>query len=361
MMILENEIKLDFSDVLIRPKRSELSSRSDVDLVKHFKTKNGNSFSGIPIIAANMATGTFEMLHTFSQQKMFVAISKHLNQKWRENFLEEQYIKYGFYTIGMSDEELDKMMVFHAMLQENHKSEMKICIDIANGYTQKFSSFVSKVREFLPSNVIIAGNVATPEMVQELIIAGADFIKIGIGPGSQCTTRMKTGVGYPQISASIECADAAHGLGGGIILDGGMRTPGDVAKAFCANSDMIMLGGMFAGTQETEGEIIDRVYKTGEVEWEDGAWKEIHQRKSYKVFYGMSSEYAQDKHFGGKKDYRTSEGRVEEVPFVGSATSVIQDLLGGIRSCGTYIGANSIKDFGKCSTLVRVNRIHDRF
>jgi len=178
---------------------------------------------------------------------------------------------------------------------------------------------------------------------------------------SACTTRMKTGVGYPQISASIECADAAHGLGGGIILDGGMRTAGDVAKAFCANADMVMIGGMFAGTDETEGEVIERAYLSNELEWKNGGWVPIIEHKQFKVFYGMSSEYAQEKHFGGVKEYRTSEGMVEEVPYKGPVSEVVKDLLGGLRSCGTYIGAENVKDFGKCATLVRVSRVHDRY
>ncbi len=372
-MHIDNEIKLDFQDVLIRPKRSTLESRSQVLLERKFKTSHGKEFSGVPIIAANMATGSFNMMRVFHKEKMFVAIAKHHSKEWFEiatnnpAFL-NVCLDYGFYTIGMSDSELEELVGFRDYLINgigHGASELKICIDIANGYTQRFAFFVEKVRKEFPTNVIVAGNVATPEMVQELVIAGADYIKIGVGPGSVCSTRLKAGVGYPQISAAIECADAAHGLGAGIILDGGMRVPGDVAKAFCANSDLVMIGGMFAGTDEQDGEIITKYFKSEELEpvFIDGQQllnnKTI--EKKYKIWYGMSSEYAQEKHSSGMKEYRTSEGKKEEVEYVGSVKTIIDDLLGGLRSAGTYIGARSIKDFGKCGTLIRVSRQHDRF
>jgi len=356
-MILENEIKLDFQDVLIRPKRSTLESRSQVSLERTFKTLHGTEFSGIPVIAANMATGTFEMLKVFAKNKMFVAIAKHFNDEWSKFFQKNPVIsQYGFYTIGMSDLELKVLEEFSTLYPD-----VKICIDIANGYTQRFASFVKKVRDAFPKNVIVAGNVATPEMVQELVIAGADFCKIGIGPGGNCETRKKTGVGYPQISAAVECSDAAHGLGAGIILDGGMRVPGDVAKAFVANSDLVMIGGMFAGTDEQDGEIISKYFESNEIETVMGQNEKKIIEKKYKVFYGMSSDYAQKKHGNGIKKYRTSEGSVTEVEYKGSVQNIIDDLLGGLRSAGTYIGANSIKNFGKCGTLIRTNRQHDRF
>ena len=363
-------MKLDFNDVMILPKRSTLESRSQVSLERTFKTAHGTEFSGIPIIAANMATGTFEMLGVFVQNKMFVAIAKHFNDKWpyflfknHENSndgVARDYLKYGFYTIGMNDNELNTLIEFDKKIPDIFERP-KICIDIANGYTQRFASFVEKVRKQFSKNVIVAGNVATPEMVQELIIAGADFVKIGIGPGSACTTRKKSGVGYPQISAAVECSDAAHGLNAGIVLDGGMRVPGDVAKAFCANSDMVMVGGMFSGTDEQDGEMITKHYSSNELIWKEGDYHPSIIEKKYKVWYGMSSEYAQEKHSAGMKDYRTSEGIVEEVAYTGPVQVIIDDLLGGLRSACTYIGSKSIKDMGKCATLVRVSRQHDRF
>ena len=360
-MIIENDIKLDFSDVLIKPKRSTLSSRNDVNLVKEFKPKYGVSFSGVPIMAANMATGTFDMLKLFKQHQMFVAIAKHNNHLWLDEYAKDDSIlDYGFYTIGMNKNELDDLYNFSD--DYDFPSNLKICVDIANGYTQNFADFVGSVRDKFPANVIIAGNVATPEMTQELIIAGADYVKVGIGPGSVCSTRRMTGIGYPQLSAVIECSDAAHGLGAGIIADGGIRTPGDASKAFCANADMIMIGGMFAGTDQCDGEMIEKTFKLDECEWDKdfGAWCNKYKINQYKRFYGMSSEYAQEKHGAGVKEYRASEGIVSDVKYIGSVEPVIKELLGGIRSTGTYIGADSIKNFGKCATFIRVTRVHDR-
>jgi len=380
-MILDTNTKLDFHDVLIKPKRSTLESRSDVELLRYFKPKYGNPFTAVPIIASNMATGSIPMLLALRKYDILTAIAKHNVDTYIEAVKANTNLLHtGIYTIGMNDSELEKFGKFYDDVMHNGYA-IKLCIDIANGYTQKFADFVKNARTQFPKAVIIAGNVATPEMVQELVIAGADFVKIGIGPGSQCTTRLKTGVGYPQISACIECADAAHGLGAGIVLDGGMRSAGDIAKAFCANADLIMVGGMFAGTDECDGEIVTKYFQSNELEppmithyGRDGIqntypnlsankseWKPKVIEKKFKLFYGMSSEYAQDKHGTGLKEYRASEGRVDEVECKGPVDVVVKDLLGGLRSTGTYIGAESIKQFGKCATLVRVSRVHDRF
>ena len=379
-MILDTNTKLDFHDVLIKPKRSTLESRSDVELLRYFKPKYRNPFTAIPIMAANMATGSMPMLLSLRKYDMLTAIAKHNVDAYIEAVKANTNLLHtGIYTIGMNDSELEKFGNFYNdVLHDGYA--IKLCIDIANGYTQKFADFVKKARTQCPKAVIIAGNVATPEMVQELVIAGADFVKVGIGPGSQCTTRLKTGVGYPQISACIECADAAHGLGAGIVLDGGMRSAGDIAKAFCANADFIMVGGMFAGTDECDGEVISKYFQSNELEppmirfgkdntqtvipnlsANKSEWTPKVIEKKFKLFYGMSSEYAQDKHGAGLKEYRASVGRVEEVECKGPVDVVVKDLLGGLRSTGTYIGAESIKQFGKCATLVRVSRVHDRF
>jgi len=240
-------------------------------------------------------------------------------------------------------------------------------MDIANGYSEHFAQHVKKVRDAFPNIVIIAGNVVTGEMTEELILNGADIIKVGIGPGSVCTTRIQTGVGYPQLSAVIECADAAHGLGGHIIADGGCTCPGDVAKAFGAGADFVMLGGMLAGHDEGGGEVIEKFYKTGE--WrknvhtlegiESTTWEDAINRKQFVAFYGMSSDAANTKHFGGLKDYRSSEGREVLVPYRGAIEDTIQDLLGGIRSTCTYAGAMKLKQLSKCTTFVRCTQTHN--
>ena len=364
-MILENGTKLDFDDVLIKPKRSTLESRKDVDLVRLIKTRHGKKLEGVPVIASNMATGNFSMLHALAEHKMFTAIAKHHSKDWFNKEKIAEKMKYGFYTIGIRDpEEFTELIAFNKLLQkEDIKIPLKIIVDVANGYVQKFSDFIKTIRETLPESVIFAGNVCTPEMAEELIISGADGVKIGVGPGAFCRTRVTTGVGYPQLDAIVSCADAAHGLNGLIIADGGCKTPGDVAKAFCANADMVMLGTIFAGTDECDGSVItkyihDGEYNLVEKDGEPQKFEPVIKERKFKVFYGMSSDLAQTFHFGGIKDYRASEGLVEEVPYKGSVSIQVRNILGGLRSCGTYIGAASIKNFGKCASLIKVNRVH---
>jgi len=237
-------------------------------------------------------------------------------------------------------------------------------MDIANGYSDHFAAHVRKVRKEFPDLVIIAGNVVTREMTEELILAGADIIKVGIGPGSVCTTRIQTGVGYPQLSAVIECADAAHGLGGHIIADGGCTCPGDVAKAFAAGADFVMLGGMLAGHDEGGGEVITKYYETNELNYEmsqgtSGGFEKVIETKKFVQFYGMSSKSANEKHFGGLKDYRSSEGRTVLVPYRGSVANTVQEILGGVRSTCTYVGAKKIKQLPKCATFIRCTQTHN--
>jgi len=336
-MRIENDVKLDFSDVLIRPKRSVLKTRADVSLEREFKFKHTQTtWHGVPIIAANMDhTGTFEMAEALAEHQLLSAMDKfHTADKWKKFATEKsKALKSCFISSGISDKDatkLDQIMKFAKV--------PFICLDVANGYTERFVSFLENVREKHPKAVIMAGNVVTGEMVEELILSGADIVKIGIGPGSVCTTREKTGVGYPQLSAIIECADAAHGLGGLVCADGGCVTPGDVAKAFAAGADFVMLGGMFAGHDECLGEVIE----------EDG--------KKYKRFYGMSSTEAMERHHGTVADYRSSEGRSVNVPYRGPVKNTIQDILGGIRSTCTYVGAHRLKELSKRTTFIRVAR-----
>jgi GMP reductase len=305
------------------------------------------------------------MLHTLAEHKMFTAIAKHHSEEWFNSEKRAEKMKYGFYTIGIREPaEFEKLKSFNdLLLKENIKIPLKIIVDVANGYVQKFSDFIKHLRDTLPDSVIFAGNVCTPEMTEELIISGADGVKIGVGPGAFCKTRVTTGVGYPQLDAIISCADAAHGLNGLVIADGGCKTPGDVAKAFCANADMVMLGTMFAGTDECDGSVITKYIHDGEyspIETDGGPpkYEPIIKEKKFKVFYGMSSDLAQASYFGGIKDYRASEGLVEEVPYKGSVNIQVRNILGGLRSCGTYIGAINIKNFGKCASFVEVNRVH---
>jgi len=346
-MRIEYDIKLGFKDVMFRPKRSTLKSRSQVNLERTFRMlHNKTEWTGIPIMAANMDTvGTFEMAIVLAEKKLFTAIHKHYSiDEWNQFLAKapqgiENYIALSTGTGSQDFEKIAQLVTANPQLKY-------ICIDVANGYSEHFVSFVKQTRKKYSDKVIIAGNVVTGEMVEELLLAGADIIKVGIGPGSVCTTRVKTGVGYPQLSAIIECADAAHGLGGQIISDGGCSTPGDVAKAFGAGADFVMLGGMLAGHDESGGAIVER----------DG--------KTYKQFYGMSSATAMDKHAGGVAEYRASEGKTVEVPYRGSVENTVQDILGGIRSTCTYVGASQLKELSKRTTFIRVaeqeNRIYTR-
>ncbi|HVE44921.1 MAG TPA: GMP reductase [Gammaproteobacteria bacterium] len=336
-MRIETDIKLDFSDVLIRPKRSVLKTRADVSLTREFKFKHASTlWQGVPIIAANMDhTGTFNMAKTLSEHGLLTALDKFIEVEAWQHFVKEHpsVLSSCFVSAGISDADFARLEELLAVMPAP-----LICLDVANGYTERFVSCLERVREQYPAAVIMAGNVVTGEMVEELILSGADIVKIGIGPGSVCTTRKKTGVGYPQLSAIIECADAAHGLGGHVCADGGCATPGDVAKAFAAGADFVMLGGMFAGHDECSGEVI-----------EEGD-------KRYKRFYGMSSTEAMERHHGSIADYRSSEGRSVNVPYRGPVKNTILDILGGIRSTCTYVGAHRLKELSKRTTFIRVAR-----
>ena len=334
-MRIEEDIKLDFKDVLIRPKRSTVRSRAEVDLNRDFKFLHSKlKWRGIPIVAANMDhTGTFAMAKALGSHNLLTAIDKFVSIEDWQNFYKENppLLDNVFITSGMSDEDFDHLKKILAVVDCP-----KICLDIANGYTQYFATFVKKIREAFPNKIIMAGNVVTGEMTQELLLSGADIVKIGIGPGSVCTTRKKTGVGYPQLSAIIECADAAHGLHGLVCADGGCTVPGDIAKAFAAGADFVMLGGMFAGHDECSGESFTE------------------NNKQYKHFYGMSSHAAMQRYHGGMADYRASEGKVVKVPYHGKVEETILDILGGIRSACAYVGAIKLKELSKCTTFIRV-------
>jgi GMP reductase len=345
-MRIEDEVKLDFRDVLIRPKRSTLSSRKQVSLARTYKFKHSKAtYTGIPVMASNMdGVGTFDMSKELQKHQMFTCLVKSYKlEDWSTNHRELNYSHLAVST-GTSDSDFDKLNI----LITGISSIQYICIDVANGYSEHFGDFVAKVRKAFPDKTIIAGNVVTADMTQELILRGADIVKVGIGPGSVCTTRIQTGVGYPQLSAIIECADAAHGLGGHIIADGGCSCPGDVAKAFGAGADFVMLGGMLAGHDEGGG-----------TKYEDFNYN---PKKVFVEFYGMSSDTAMDKHHGGVAEYRSSEGRTVRIPYKGAVVSTVLDLLGGLRSACTYVGANTLKQLSKCTTFIRVNRqINDVF
>jgi GMP reductase len=401
---IEQDLKLDFKDVLIRPERSTLTSRKEVDLERTFKFKHTHAtWKGVPIIAANMdTTGTIEMFNALKEHKMLTALHKHYDAdslvkhymaeanpdaliqhyadeaRWaadgccgeaecdgdepREPYMPSALRKlvqtdasrFSFYSMGITNTDYEKFTNLYrhisnlcynfapdAKVSDPHQAHpiRMVCVDVANGYTDAFDTFIKSLRRNFPHLIIMAGNVVTGNMTEQLIMSGADIVKVGIGPGSVCTTRKMTGVGYPQLSAVIECASAAHGLGGLVCSDGGCTVPGDVAKAFGAGADFVMLGGMLAGHSECAGELITD---------EDG--------NMFKQFYGMSSATAMGKYSGGVAQYRASEGKTVQIPYRGPVGQTVQDILGGVRSTCTYVGASKLKELTKRTTFIRVTQ-----
>ena len=337
-MRIENDIKLDFKDVLIRPKRSTLTSRADVDIRREFRFRHAPvSYHGIPVIASNMdTTGTVDMARALDGFGLSTALHKHYAVDDSVAFFRALERKSAaFYSMGITADDEQK---FRRVMEVAGDAVQYVCIDVANGYHENFVTFVTRIRSAFPQVVIMAGNVVTGEMTEELILSGADIVKVGIGPGSVCTTRKMTGVGYPQLSAIIECADAAHGLEGHICADGGCTTPGDIAKAFGGGADFVMLGGMLAGHDESAGDVVER----------DGS--------KFMRFYGMSSRMAMDKYAGGVAKYRAAEGKDVLIPYRGPVTETAQEILGGVRSACTYVGARRLREFSKRTTFVRVTQ-----
>ena len=360
-MRIETDVKLDYCDVLLRPKRSVIGSRKEVDLNRSFKFVNsGKEYNGIPIMAANMqGVGTTQMVEALCNNNMFTCLDKNKQPvdiwDWSGAHPNKSKIMESFaVSTGITDVDIERIDATMKL----SRSIQYVCIDVANGYSERFLNYVSRFREKYPDVTIIAGNVVTADITEELILRGADIVKVGIGPGSVCTTRIKTGVGYPQLSAVIECADAAHGLGGHIIADGGCSSPGDVAKAFGAGADFVMLGGMLAGTDEGGGELVNRDGKPlKDVFGEETNTAQRATQKAYVQFYGSSTTEAQ-KETGGVKNHRTSEGRVVRIPHKGSVDVPITDILGGVRSACTYVGAKSLKQLSKCTTFVQLKNGH---
>ena len=343
-MRIESDLKLDFDDVLIRPKRSTLHSRSDVRLEREFVFRTSRaSYCGVPIMASNMdGVGTFEMWRAFHAQGLFVCLRRHYTHAELVSFFStDPAPQFVAPTIGIGDGVLASFRTLCEAVPDSHRPRF-LCIDVANGYTERFINFVKRAREAFPDLTLIAGNVVTGEMTEELILHGVDIVKIGIGQGSVCTTRLQTGVGYPQLSSIVECAEVAHGLGGHIISDGGCVTPGDIAKAFGAGADFVMLGGMLAGHDQGGGEVVSTA-----------AGRHV-------KFYGMSSSEAMSRYEGGVANYRSSEGRLVGIPYRGDVRATLRDILGGLRSSCTYVGASELKHFSKCTTFIRTNSQYNK-
>tara|TARA_Y100001963_G_scaffold64313_1_gene89648 strand:- start:717 stop:1754 length:1038 start_codon:yes stop_codon:yes gene_type:complete len=343
-MHLDTEIKLNYDDVLLKPKRSTLSSRRDVDMTRTFTFRNSKeSYTCCPIVASNMdGVGTFSMAKVLQDYKMMTVITKSTTpEQWKQAVGDGIKLKYLSVCTGAKRNTKDNDTMHNVL--KNYPDVKFITIDVANGYHEHFVDFVKQTRDEYPDKTIIAGNVVTAEMTEQLILSGADIVKVGIGPGSVCTTRIMTGVGVPQFSAVVECADAANGVGGHIMADGGCVEPGDVAKALGGGAHFIMLGGMLAGHNESELPIVD-----GERE-----------------FYGSSSDRAREVHGKSKAGYRGNEGRAITIPDRGPVKETVEDMLGGVRSACTYIGAIRLKDVPKCASFVRtnsvINKVYDKY
>ena len=345
-MRINYDAKLNFEDVLLQPKRSTLSSRKDVDMTRNFTFRNsGKQMNFLPIFASNMdGVGTFSMAKVLQEYKMMTVITKTTTiDQWREAIgsgVRLQSVSVCTGTNVMWDKEAQDWKTMQEVLKSFPDVKM-ITVDVANAYHQNMVDFIKKIRDEYPDKVIIAGNVVTPEMTEELIINGADVVKIGIGPGSVCTTRTMTGVGVPQFSAILDCADAANGVDGHIMADGGCVYPGDIAKAFGAGAHCVMIGGMLAGHNESEIQLVD----------------------GKREFYGMSSDRARGIHGRRKDGYRGNEGRHIELPDRGPVKETVEDILGGVRSACTYIGARRLKDMPKCASFVitnnPINRVYE--
>jgi GMP reductase len=367
--------KLDYHDVLIRPRNSNLVSRSEVSLTKPFYRRVGlgtprdiGDFG--PICAANMdGVGTWEMAKVLCEHFVTTFLNKSYTAEDYNAMAEESMTAFEScaITVGTSENDIEKLM----NLSERVRSSLiMLCVDVANGYTNDFLETVASIREQFPKVLLVAGNVVTADQTSALIHAGADIVKIGIGPGSVCTTRIQTGVGYPQLSAVMECAKVAHDLNAYVIADGGCTSPGDVSKALAAGADMVMLGGMLAGHDEGGGEVISKFYKTdevkqvptyhGDVDTFEVEWQPVVEERKFVQFYGMSSETANDKHFGGLKDYRAAEGKEVLVPYRGSVEKTIKEIYGGIRSTCTYVGAKNVRELPQRAEFVLCGDTHNR-
>ena len=361
-----SETYLDYSDILIKPKMgNNLSSRKDVNLTREYVFKRGQIRKGLGIFNANMATvGNFETAKKLLKAGMFATLHKFYTAEEMIDFMRQcqnEKTDYSnlFISIGIKNgiRELDK-------LKEIEDGAMwfkpNICIDAPNFYINKAFEVLKHCRELFPESVIMCGNIASSDICHKLLDY-ADILKVGIGPGSVCRTRSVTGCGVPMVSCILDCADVVHSVGGMICADGGIVEVGDICKAFALNADFVMSGGMFAGTDEAEGEVIEKCYKTNEyaIDMIDGSKpipdQPLYDIKKYKLYYGMSSTLANNKFAGGMSNYKASEGREAFIPYTGSLDKILQDIKGGIASACTYIGAANVKDMSKCATLIKVN------
>ena len=373
-MQIINEVQLDFSDVLIKPRRSSIDSRSKVDITRVYKFKwCPYPITGTGIMQANMGTiGNFAVSRKMLENGLFACLHKYHSVEDLISFYDElvnpKDVKHWspipvwhrcLLGIGLRDDGIEKLRAINKALG----IQVGVKFDVPNGYIPQVKEKIIELRKEFPEMFIMVGNVVTGDITEDLILSGADCVAVGIGPGGQCLTREQTGCGRPQLSAIIECADAAHQVGGMVCGDGGITCPGDLGKAFGAGADFIMIGSMFAGTDEADGELITKHIISNEYDIEHDC--PCLEEKKFKQFYGMSSTLAQEKFGNGKPSYRASEGRVTLIPYVGPVDDVIEELLGGLRSTMTYLGAWKLKNIPKQCVFYKVhnqlNRTYEKY
>lgn len=388
-MLIHNDIQLDFDDVLIAPQTTTINHRGEVDIIREFKYLD---VCGVPVISANMTqTGTFDVASKLLENDYFATLHKFYKAEEIIEFIQSQkrknilnglidccgeYMgneKNLFVTVGKRnwDEEFKKIETIY----EQTGALVSVLLDVPNAYIPEIVDCVKQLREFMNEQnchggLIAVGNVCSGDETQKLILAGANFVKVGIGPSPVCDTRIKTGCGRPQLSAIIECANAAHQVNGYIIADGGFKTNADFCKALVAGADICMSGSMFAGCEEANGKIVEKCFRTNEYDIDYGydysltefanpePGKPKFEFKQFKEYYGMSSFRAQRENYGKVTTTGTSEGvECKLVPYTGPIQNTINDINGSLRSCGSYIGAKNIKSFSRQGMFYKVNRI----
>ena len=336
--------KIDFKDVLIVPNKTTIKSRKEVSLQREFTFKNNTKWKGVPIISSNMDTvsdvKTFDILR---QHDYITCFPKHYNKKWTLDFPKHlELVDNYMLTCGTGDS--NNLIALVKKLYTFGIHPRFICVDVANGYMKQLEDTCVQIKSFFPECILVAGNVVTPDSVYELMSqCGVDIVKIGIGSGAVCTTRLKAGVGYPQLSAMLECKSAAELGGGYLISDGGIVYPCDIAKAFAAGSDFVMCGSILAGHDESPGELVIA---------EDG--------QKYKTYYGMASETAVKKYNEGKMGYRTAEGKKVLIKLKGPLDTTIEDINGSLRSACSYTDSRNLEEFYNKSKFIEVNTTHNK-
>ena len=334
--------QLDFRHCLIVPTRtSTIRSRSQVktQTLVHFE-KSHQDWIGTPIWTSNMdSTGTIAMYDKIHKYGLVTCFDKNINKDLLENDYDLDRERYSVSTgINIKDIEIIRKVI------EKYNPKF-LCVDVANGYMEKFISTVAYLKTCYPDVIIVAGNVVTPEVIPTIGEAGADIIKLGIGSGSVCTTRIKTGIGCPQLSAILNCHETAHNCGIKIMSDGGIQNPGDICKAYAAGADFVMVGGLLAGHADTTENVVES------------------NGQKFAEFYGMSSKEANNKYSGGMKHYKAAEGKKVLIPLKDeSITDTIEDILGGVRSCCSYLGAFNPSQIYERSNLIKVEQqVNDKF